>query len=318
MNKVLITGGMGLIGSGLVKYFLKHSNDKIFIIDNLSSGIKSNLTLSNEHLDNQIIFIEMDVTSPDLENSITFNPDIIYHLASRASPVDFLEYPLDILQTNSIGTNNMLEVARLCNSKFILASTSEIYGNPKEHPQSEDYYGNVNPTGLRSCYYEGKRFAESITMTYHRKFNLNTVIVRLFNTYGPNLRKNDGRVISNFIYQAISNRPLTIHGNGNQTRSFCYIDDVIEALYLIGKSNRTNGEIFNLGNPEEISINELAKMIISFAGSDSSITFQNPTFADEAESRKPNITKIQSVIDWKPKYPLEEGLRLTINKLMNQ
>lgn len=318
MEKILITGGMGLIGSELVKYALNETDNEIYVVDNLSSGRETNLSNIDKSLKDRLTIKIMDVVDPKELELIEFNPSIIYHLASRASPADFIDYPIDILKTNSIGTNNILKIARICKSKFILASTSEIYGDPKQHPQTEEYYGNVNPIGLRSCYDEGKRFAEALTAAYRRKFNVNTVIVRLFNTYGPNLRKDDGRVISTFINQALNNEPLSIYDDGNQTRSFCYIDDIVSGLYQIGMSKNTNGGVFNLGSPEEVSIKELANIIISISQSPSKLIYKKSDFIDEPKNRNPDISKIQSTINWKPKYALREGLELTIKKLLSQ
>lgn len=309
MPRILITGGAGFIGSNLVDFFLSYKNE-VFVIDNLLTGSKKNIEFALKK--NNFHFIFDDVITVNLKKIFQGRPfDLIYHLASPASPKQYIKYPLQTLLVNSEGTNNILKYALETKSKkIIFASTSEIYGDPKEHPQNEDYWGNVNPVGLRSCYDEGKRFGEALSMTYLRKYGLNISIARIFNTYGPNMEKEDGRVISNFIVQALSNTNITIYGSGKQTRSFCFVKDMIEALYLMSTKN-LGGQIINLGNPEEKTIIEIAGLIKKITSSQSKIVFK-PIPPDDPKRRKPDITKASKLLGFKPKIKLIDGLLVTV------
>lgn len=302
--KVLITGGAGFIGSHLVDYYLAQG-DEVIVIDNLITGEKDNI---KQHFNNQRFrFINSDVCE-----KLTFpnGIDLIFHFASPASPFDYLKYPLETMKTASLGTINMLELALHKRAKFVLASTSEVYGDPLIHPQREDYWGNVNPTGPRSVYDEGKRFAEAITLAYHRKYNLSVSIARIFNTYGERMRIGDGRVIPAFIEQALKNMPITIFGDGNQTRSFCYVSDLIKGIVKLAQNNYSMP--INLGNPKEYKIIEIARIIKKLCNSSSTFTF-HPLPEDDPKRRQPDITLAKEILKWKPKVKLEDGLKKTIN-----
>jgi len=307
--KVLITGGAGFIGSNLVDLHLKN-NDSVYVVDNLITGAKKNIKsfLKNKNFH----FYQSDILTFNF-SFLTFNFDIVYHLASPASPVQYKKYPIETLLTNSQGTDNLIQFFKKSGSKsFILASTSEVYGDPLVHPQTEDYWGNVNPNGIRSCYDEGKRFAEALAMNYFRKYQLNIRIARIFNTYGPKMEKYDGRVISNFIIQSLTNQPITVYGDGRQTRSFCYISDMIKGLFLLATKNKLAGSVVNLGNSDEKSILDIAKLIKSMTKSQSKIIFKSIE-ADEPKKRKPNISKAKKLLGWQPYVALEKGLLKTIS-----
>ena len=309
MSKILITGGSGFIGSHLIDQLIKDSH-QIISIDNLITGRSSNL----DHLKGNpnLKTLHHDITEPiEIEEKI----DCIFHMASPASPIDYLQIPKETLLTGSIGTKNMLDLAQKHSARFLLASTSEIYGDPKEHPQKETYYGNVNTTGPRSCYDEAKRFAEALTMAYHRTHKTNVVIARIFNTYGPGMRPDDGRVVPNFIIQSLKNEPMTINGDGSQTRSFCYIDDLVDGLTKLMFSE-IQGEAVNLGNPEETTINSFAEKIKTLTNSTSSITYRDLPENDPLK-RLPDITKAKSLLNWEPKTDLETGLKATIEHFKN-
>jgi len=303
MKTVLITGGAGFIGTHLCN-LLRERDYRIICLDNLITGKKSNI----EHLldDENFKFIEHDITKP-----IEFDEDIDYvlHFASPASPVDYLNYPIKTLKVNSLGTHNMLGIAKKKKAIFLLASTSEIYGDPKQHPQKETYWGNVNCLGPRGVYDESKRFAESLSTAYRKKHNVDVKIARIFNTYGPLMRKDDGRAIPNFISQALSNRPITVYGDGKQTRSFCYVDDLIAGLYKLMLSKEESP--FNLGNQDEMPILELANLIIKLTNSSSKITYK-PLPTDDPKVRRPDITKAKRYLKWEPTTGLREGLETTI------
>jgi len=306
--KILIAGGAGFIGSNLTKLLL-NKNFKVTVIDNLITGSEKNLAplLTNKNLS---VFRE-DLVSFDFNKLQAF--DLIFHLASPASPIKYKQYPVETLMVNSLGTKNLLDFMLKSKSKtFVLASTSEIYGNPLVHPQVENYWGNVNPNGIRSCYDESKRFAESLTMTYFRKYELDIRIARIFNTYGPNMEKNDGRIVSNFIMQALTDQPITIYGDGKQTRSFCYVDDLIEGLISLGTVKEISGQVINLGNPIEKTVAEMAVLIKKLVDSKSIVTNQ-PIEADDPQKRKPDISKAKKLLGWEPEIALEEGLNKTIN-----
>ncbi len=310
MQTVLVAGGAGFIGFHLCKSLL-FENYKVICVDSLITGNKSNL---KDFLDNQnFTFLEKDITKlTDRELAA----DFIFHLASPASPNkksprSYINHPIETLLANSLGTYNLLELAKKTSSKFLYASSSEVYGDPAVSPQNEDYFGNVNPNGARSVYDEGKRFGEAMTMTYFRKFNLDVRIIRIFNTYGPFMQEDDGRVVSNFINQAILNKPITIYGDGSQTRSFCYVDDMVEGLMLAMFSDKTKGEVINLGSPNERKISELATMIKDITSSRSDIVFEDLP-EDDPKVRKPNIGKAEKLIGWRPKVDIEQGVKNTV------
>jgi len=303
--RIFITGGAGFIGSHLTKFHLS-KNDDVTVIDNFVTGNRVNIPPANN-----LKIIEADITNYNFSNLPTF--DIVYDLASPASPKDFKNLSLEILKTNSIGLINLLDFFVKSNSgTFVFSSTSEIYGDPLEHPQKETYFGNVNSVGLRSCYDESKRFAEALMMAYFRKYKKDIRIARIFNTYGPFMKKNDGRVVSNLVNQAIDNQPLTIYGNGKQTRSLCYVSDMVEGLYSFATTKNISGEIINIGNPNEKTIIEIADIIKKLVGSKSEIVFKE-IGADDPKRRCPDITKAKKILSWEPKVALEEGLLKTIN-----
>ncbi len=306
MEKILVTGGAGFIGSHLCKKLLEEGNE-VICLDNFFTGAKSNVEklLSNSNFK----LIEHDITEK-------FEADVtqIYNLACPASPPHYQYDPIKTLKTSVLGIINMLELAKKCNAKILQASTSEVYGNPLVHPQAEMYWGNVNPIGIRSCYDEGKRCAETLMMDYHRRYNVDTKIVRIFNTYGPNMSQEDGRVVSNFILQALNNQEITIYGDGSQTRSFCYVDDLVDGLIKMMSSNIT-GPV-NLGNPSERTILDFAKLIIKLIGSNSHLNFL-PLPSDDPIKRRPNISLAEKELNWTPKINIEDGLNKTIEYFKN-
>lgn len=307
MQRVLVTGGAGFIGSHLCKSLLDDGYSTT-CVDNLITGSKKNIEslLDNPNFE----FIEADVCDLKSLSQIS-NLSHVFHMASPASPIDYQEKPEETLLVNSIGTLNTLNLARDTNAKFLLASTSEVYGDPLEHPQRETYWGNVNSFGPRSCYDESKRFAESATYVYLKKYNINARIVRIFNTYGPRMQVSDGRVVSNFINQAIKNNPITIYGDGTQTRSFCFVTDLVNGLKKAMFSDSTSGEVFNLGNPEEYSMGDLANKIKEMTNSISEIVYQDLP-KDDPQKRRPDIEKAERVLNWKPIVTVDEGLKKTI------
>lgn len=302
MKTILVTGGAGFIGSHLCQKLAE--NNRVICVDSLISGSRRNI--KDLEKDKNFQFLKYDIIKPF---KVKGKIDEIYNLACPASPADFPKFPIEILLTSSIGVKNMLDLAVKHKARFFHTSSSEVYGDAKEHPQKETYWGNVNPIGVRSCYDEGKRFAESLIENYRKKYNLETKIVRVFNTYGPKMRPDDGRAISNFITQALKGKDLTVYGKGAQTRSFCYITDMIEGIIKMMESSET-GPI-NLGNPDEYKILDLAKKIIALTGSKSKIAFARLP-ADDPTRRKPDITLAKKKLGWKPKVPLEEGLEQTI------
>lgn len=306
--KCLVTGGAGFIGSHLCDALIGQGFT-VICIDNLSTGTIDNIS----HLYSpQFTFINYDIITPlsaNLRNSLK-GVTYLYHLASPASPFYYQKFSIATLLVNSVGTYNMLQVAKEEGSKFLLASTSEVYGDPLVHPQKEDYFGNVNPNGIRSCYDEGKRFAESITMEYVRKFDIDARIVRIFNTYGPRMQKEDGRVISNFIIQAITGKPLTVYGDGGQTRSFCYVSDMVNGIISAMEAKSTKGEVFNLGLPREQTIREIAEIIMALTDSSSEVKYMAKP-QDDPQRRKPDISKAKRILHWMPAVSLEEGLEKT-------
>ena len=305
-KKVLISGGAGFIGSHLCDYYISQGED-VWCIDNLSTGTLDNI----EHLlkEPSFRFIQADVISLDVDNTLKEKFDIIFHLASPASPPDYFRLPLETLKVNSLGTEKMLEIARISNAKFIFSSTSEVYGDPTISPQPENYWGNVNPVGPRSVYDEGKRYGEALVMAYYRKYKADTRIVRIFNTYGERMRLNDGRVIPNFIGQLLQGKPLTIYGNGKQTRSFCYISDLIKGITKMMEADYHLP--VNLGNPAEFTILQLAEIIQKIAGIKTQIEFL-PPLEDDPKQRRPDISKAKELLGWEPLVSLEEGLKKTI------
>ncbi len=310
MKKVLITGVAGFIGSHLADRFIKEGY-KVIGIDNFLTGRVSNI----KHLRNNqsFMFIEKDL---GIEEEFHIDADIILNFASPASPVDYFKYPLETMRVNAFGALNMLKLARKNNAIFVQASTSEVYGDPEVHPQPEDYVGHVNPVGPRSVYDEAKRFAEALSMSFYREFNTRVRIIRIFNTYGPRMKSNDGRVIPNFITQALANKPITIYGTGKQTRSYCYIDDLVEGIYRVATMDEIDGEVFNLGNPEEYTILQTAEIIKEITGSTSKFEFL-PALQDDPKRRCPDITKSKRVLKWEPKIPFREGLVKTVEYFKN-
>ena len=302
-KKILITGGAGFIGSHICEKLVLQGN-KVFCVDNLLTGKKDNI----KHLLNTKNF---KFIKKDINQKIFLNVDEIYNLACPASPPKYQKNPVETVKASVLGSINLLELAKKVNAKILQASTSEIYGNPKEHPQKETYNGNVNPIGIRSCYDEGKRCAETLFFDYHRQKKVKIKVARIFNTYGPKMDFFDGRVISNFIVQCIKNKNLTIHGKGKQTRSFCYVDDMVDALikFMNLKSNFTGP--LNLGNPYEISIFKIAKKIKKLTNSKSKIIFLNLP-VDDPIKRKPDISLAKKKLKWKPKISLEIGIKKTI------
>lgn len=304
MQHALVTGGAGFLGSHLSDLLLEKGY-AVTVMDNLITGTTDNI--AHHHGNRNFRFIFYNVTEYlYLENKA----DLIFHFASPASPVDYLQYPIQTLKVGSLGTHKALGLANAHRATFILASTSEVYGDPLVHPQREDYWGNVNPVGPRGVYDEAKRFAEAITMAYHHEHGVNTKIARIFNTYGPRMRIDDGRVVPTFIKQALCNEPITIQGDGAQTRSFCYVSDLIEGIYRLALSDEH--EPVNLGNPDEHTILDFAQMIIRFSGSNSKITFL-PEPVDDPRRRRPDITKARRVLGWEPEIILQEGIRRTID-----
>jgi len=305
--RILITGGAGFIGSHLCDELLKRGH-QVLAMDNLITGSLRNLTHLTRHP--AFSFIEHDVTKPiHVEGPV----DAIYHLASLPSPVDYLEMPIKTLKVGALGTYNALGLAKAKGASLLLASTSEVYGDPRIHPQPETYWGNVNPIGPRGVYDESKRFAEAITMAYHRTHGLQTRIARIFNTFGPRMRLDDGRVVPNFCRQAIMGNPLTVYDDGSHTRSFCYVSDLVEGLILLMEHG--DAMPVNLGNPHEMSILEFARIIIELTGSSSEITFvmpQDTRTKDDPQTRQPDITRAHTLLGWEPKVCLEEGLLRTI------
>ena len=311
MRTILVTGGAGFLGSHLCKSLLERNGNKIICIDNFFTGQIDNLRALESNPNFKIV--AHDITEP-LIGKISEHVDEIYNLACPASPIHYQFDPIETIKANTIGVVNVLEFARVNGAKILQASTSEIYGDPEVHPQVESYRGNVNTLGPRACYDEGKRVAETLFMDYHRKYNLDIRLVRIFNTYGPNMARNDGRVVSNFIIQALKNEPITIYGDGNQTRSFCYVSDLVEGLY--STMNCEDIMPINLGNPDEFTIKELAEKVVEMTGSTSEIVYHDLP-VDDPKQRQPNIDRANSVLNWSPKIKLDEGLKKTISYFKN-
>ena len=301
--RILVTGGAGFIGSHLCERLISEGNE-VLCLDNFFTGRRENIF----HLLDNLRFelLRHDVTEP-----ILLEVDQIYNLACPASPVHYQYNPVKTVKTSVMGAINMLGLAKRVRARILQASTSEVYGDPLVHPQTEDYWGNVNPIGLRSCYDEGKRLAETLMTDYHRQNKVDIRIARIFNTYGPRMLENDGRVVSNFIVQALRGQPLTLYGEGQQTRSFCYVDDLIEGLIRLMNTENQH-EPVNLGNPGEFTIRQLAEEVIKTCESKSSFTYM-PLPADDPRQRKPDITRAQTVLGWNPTIPLREGLKKTVD-----
>lgn len=305
MKKILVTGGAGFIGSHLCERLIKEGNE-VICVDNFHTGSERNIA---HLLDNpKFKLIKHDISMP---LNVKLYVDEIYNLASPASPVHYQSQPIQTIKTCVHGSLNMLEIARELGIKILQASTSEVYGDPDVHPQSEDYWGHVNPIGPRACYDEGKRCAEALFFSYHMQYGVKIKVARIFNTYGPRMNLDDGRVVSNFILQALKGEDITVYGDGTQTRSFCYVDDMVEGLIrLMNSSDHITGP-FNLGNPIEMTVLELAERIIQLTGSSSKITFK-PLPQDDPRRRKPDIRRAKEVLNWEPKVGLDEGLIKTI------
>jgi dTDP-glucose 4,6-dehydratase len=306
MSTAVVTGGAGFLGSHVCDYLLAKGH-RIVCVDNLDTGSLQNI----EHLrsTDQFVFVNHDVTEPFFLDEPV---DFIFHLASPASPIDYLRLPLHTLKVGSYGTHNMLGLAKVKRARFLLASTSEVYGDPQVHPQPETYWGHVNPIGPRGVYDEAKRYAEALTMAYHRQQGVDTCIARIFNTFGPRMRPHDGRAVPTFMQQALENKPLTVFGDGSQTRSFCHVDDLIRGLYLLAQSKEHLP--VNLGNPREMTLLELAENVLRVTGARSEIVFEALP-VDDPQVRQPDITRAKQILGWEPEVELQDGLRRTIEWL---
>jgi dTDP-glucose 4,6-dehydratase len=304
MSTCVVTGGAGFLGSHLCELLLERGH-RVICIDNLATGSLQNI----EHLRaDEFTFADHDITEfVEIDESV----DFVYHLASPASPIDYLRLPLQTLKVGSYGTHNMLGVAKFKRARFLLASTSEVYGDPEIHPQPEDYWGNVNPIGPRGVYDEAKRYAEALTMAYHRAQGVNTCISRTFNSYGPRMRPHDGRAIPTFLRQALQDKPLTVFGDGSQTRSFCYVDDQVRGLAALAESDHHLP--VNIGNPVEYTLLQLAESVIEATGSRSEIVYEALP-VDDPKVRQPDISKARELLGWEPKVDLADGLKRTIDK----
>ncbi|MGA9762353.1 MAG: UDP-glucuronic acid decarboxylase family protein [Gaiellaceae bacterium] len=308
MPTAVVTGGAGFLGSHLCEALLAKGT-RVICVDNLDTGNLHNI----EHIrDGEFVFLNQDVTHHiELDECV----DFVFHLASPASPIDYARLPLHTLKVGSYGTHNALGLAKFKRARFLLASTSEVYGDPLIHPQPESYWGNVNPIGPRGVYDEAKRYAEALTMAYHRQQGVDTSIVRIFNTYGPRMRPFDGRAVPTFVRQALANKPLTVFGDGSQTRSFCYVDDLVRGLILLAESGEH--EPVNIGNPTEMTLLEMAETVVKVTGSSSEIVFEALP-VDDPQVRKPDITRARELLGWEPQVRLEEGLGRLIDSLGHQ
>jgi dTDP-glucose 4,6-dehydratase len=305
VRAAVVTGGAGFLGSHLCDYLLAQGH-RVICVDNLATATLQNI----EHVRSpDFVFLNHDITE---RVEIGEPVDFVFHLASPASPIDYQRLPLHTLKVGSYGTHNALGLAKFKRARFLLASTSEVYGDPEVHPQPESYWGNVNPIGPRGVYDEAKRYAEAMTMAYHRQQGVDTCIARIFNTFGPRMRPHDGRAIPTFIRQALAGQPLTIFGDGTQTRSFCYVDDLIRGIYLLAESSEHMP--VNLGNPQEFTLLELANIVLHVTGSRSEIVFEALP-EDDPQVRQPDITRARELLGWEPEVPLEDGLRRTIENL---
>lgn len=307
MPRTLVTGGAGFLGSHFCDRLLKEGHE-VLCLDNFLTGSRQNI----QHIqDPRFEFREQDVTQPyEVEGKL----DYVAHMASPASPVDYYKYPFETLQVGSVGTHLALELARQKNAVFLLTSTSEVYGDPLQHPQEESYWGNVNPIGPRSVYDEAKRYAEAVTAAYQRTHKTETRTVRIFNTYGPRMAMNDGRAIPNFMHQALTGEDLTVYGDGSQTRSFCYVSDLVDGIYKLMGSNVPDP--VNIGNPAELTLKDMAEKILQVTGSKSKIVFK-PLPVDDPKKRNPNITKARQLLNWEPQVDLETGLATTLDYFKN-
>ncbi len=305
MPTAVVTGGAGFLGSHLCEALLAKGM-RVICVDNLDTGNLQNI----EHIrDDEFVFLNQDVTHHiELDECV----DFVFHLASPASPIDYARLPLHTLRVGSYGTHNALGLAKFKRARFLLASTSEVYGDPLVHPQPESYWGNVNPIGPRGVYDEAKRYAEALTMAYHRQQGVDTSIVRIFNTYGPRMRPFDGRAVPTFVRQALDNKPLTVFGDGSQTRSFCYVDDLVRGLILLAESGEH--EPVNIGNPAELTLLEMAQTVVKVTGCSSEIVFEALP-VDDPQVRKPDITRARELLGWEPRVRLEEGLERLIESL---
>ncbi len=306
--RILVTGGAGFIGSHLCERLLSMGNE-VICLDNFFTGRKENIV---KLLDNPYF----EVLRHDIINPIDVEVDRIYNLACPASPVHYQFNPIRTVQTNVVGATNVLELAKRIKARVLQASTSEVYGDPTVHPQVESYWGNVNPIGIRSCYDEGKRCAETLFFDYHRQSGVDIRVIRIFNTYGPNMLENDGRVVSNFIVQALSDKDITIYGDGSQTRSFCFVSDLVTAMIKMMECEDFTGPV-NLGNPRELTIKEIAELIVDLTGSRSKLIYK-PLPKDDPTRRKPDITLAKQKLSWEPQVMLEEGLKSTIEYFRNR
>lgn len=316
----IVTGGAGFIGSHLAISLLNQGY-RVVCIDNLLSGRKENIQQAEKHSNYSFILFDLTKSLTDTVKKELNNAQYIFHLASPASPnskskISYYQNPIETLLVNSYGTYQLLESCVKSKANFLFASTSEVYGDPQEHPQKESYWGNVNPTGERSCYDEAKRFGEAITISYIRKYQTNARIIRIFNTYGPNMHKDDGRAVVEFINKALMGEPIPIFGTGEQTRSFCYVSDMVEGITKAMFNNSTKGEVINLGNPGEFTVLELANKIKKITNSNSEIRFE-PLPSDDPKRRQPDISKAKKILNWNPIVPLEEGLLKTISYFTN-
>jgi dTDP-glucose 4,6-dehydratase len=308
VSTAVVTGGAGFLGSHLCEHLLAH-DQRVICIDNLETATLENV----EHIrSGDFVFVNHDVT----ERIVIDEPvDLVFHLASPASPIDYLRLPLHTLKVGSYGTHNALGLAKFKRARFLLASTSEVYGDPQEHPQKESYWGNVNPIGPRGVYDEAKRYAEAMTMAYHRQQGVDTCIARIFNTYGPRMRPHDGRAIPTFLSQALAGQPLTVFGDGSQTRSFCYVDDLVRGLYLLATSDEHLP--VNLGNPGEYTVLDLARVVVEVTGSTSEVVFEALP-EDDPQVRQPDITRARELLGWEPEVSLEDGLRRVLDALRTE
>jgi dTDP-glucose 4,6-dehydratase len=305
VSTAVVTGGAGFLGSHLCDYLLAQGY-RVLCVDNLDTGSLQNV----EHIRSQdFVFMNHDLTQ---HIGIDEPVDVVFHLASPASPIDYMRLPLHTLKVGSYGTHNTLGLAKFKRARFLLASTSEVYGDPQVHPQPESYWGNVNPIGPRGVYDEAKRYAEAMTMAYHRQQGVDTCIARIFNTYGPRMRAADGRAVPTFLRQALEGKPLTVFGDGSQTRSFCYVDDLVRGLYLLAMSHEHLP--VNLGNPDEMTLLELAELVVRLAGSTSEIVFEALPI-DDPQVRQPDITRARELLGWEPVVSLEDGLLRTIDSI---
>lgn len=305
MKRILVTGGAGFLGSHLIDRLISQGHH-VVCLDNFFTGSKDNIIHLLKHP--RFELLEHDIVDPLPADLKPF--DQIYNLACPASPIHYQFNPIKTIQTSTVGMVQMLELALKNNARILQASTSEIYGDPQVHPQPEEYWGNVNPVGIRSCYDEGKRVAETLCMDYHRQKKVDVRIVRIFNTYGPRMHPQDGRVVSNFITQALAGESITIYGEGNQTRSFCYVDDLIDGIIRMMENDQTTGPI-NLGNPTEMTVKELAETVVKLTGSVSKVVYK-PLPSDDPKQRQPDITKATTILGWKPTTDLTTGLKKTI------